>query len=382
LYTEGFVLDYNYATHDFERLKKITPLVSKPQVKELDNVRMVKNYGRTLLRDIDDQFIQTWHIVNRDDKDDRRTYKCVTFDQEGKMVNSFIYESSLSRDWKFLNLKVFDEKGVHCGYLNVFGFDDKAPKELRGENEDLYELVYTSLKGEIISRFEFVNPAKKRNRIFDPFTAIFKNGKFHLFNSRKETAFKRTEEVLIIDPLGTVSNGNFMSDKQTKLMQDVVYYQSNSRPDWGFGLDSAVWTVKIVAETKDTRPPYGYFEQRYRQLVFTKHSANGITDIFRTLLPDSIRRPLIYLIDMQPHQVTYLIKSGGVYYKCTINGATGKRAVTDATPNLEVAPGEPVKVLQLNDVQPIRIPETNVSYVMLLVGPSLNHLSEVVMMKY
>jgi hypothetical protein len=382
LYTEGYALVYNYATHNFERVKKITPLASKPEVKELENVRMVKNYGRTLLRDIDDQYIQTWHIINRDDKDDKRGYKCVTFDQEGKVVNTFNYENKLSRDWKFLNLKVFNENGVHCGYLNVFGYDEKAPKELRGENEDLYEAVYTTLKGEISSRFEFVNPANKHHRIFDPFTAIHKNGKFYLSNTRKESAFKRTDELLIIDPSGVVSTGTFMSDKLSKGMQDVIYYQSNSRPDWGFGLDSSVWTVKIVAESKDVKPPYGYFEQRYRKLLFTKYSPEGIAYIFGSLLPDSLRRPGIYLLDRQAHQVTYLIKSGGVYYKCTINGLTGKYSVVDATPSFEVTDTSTPKFLQQNDVQPIYIPETNVSYIMLLVGSGSSHLSEVILMKY
>jgi hypothetical protein len=383
LYSEGDVQEYNYYSHNFEKVKKLTPIANKPEVNELENVRMVKNFGRSILRDIDDQYIQTWHIINRDDKDDKRGYKCVTFDQEGNVVNSFTYESKLSRDWKFLNLKVFNENGQHCGYLNIFGFDDKAPKEIRGENEALYELVYTTLKGEISLRFEFTNPAKKHYKLFDPFTAIYKNGKFHLSNSRKEGVFKRENELLIIDTSGTVSKGTFRSDKLWQSMQDVIFYMSNSRPDWGFGLDSAVWTVKIASEYIDTKPPYGAFEQRYRKLIFTKYSHETVVDIFSLLLPDTLRRPSIFLLDKQEHQVTYLIKSGGVYYKCTINGLTGQHNIVDATPKLDPMDdsGKP-KVPQQNDIQPIHITETNISYIILLFGGDISHLSLAVIMKY
>lgn len=385
LYTEGDVLEYNYYTHNFEKIKKLNPLISKPNVKELENVRMVKSYGRSLLRDIDDQFIQTWHIVNHEDKEDKREYKCVTFDQEGKVVNSFVYDNKLSKEWKFLNLKVFNEKGIHCGYLNIFGYDDKAPKALRGEDEALYELVYTSLKGEINTRFEFKNPAKKHYKLFDPFTAIYKNGKFYLSNSRKEGIFKRQNELLIIDPAGTVSNGNFKSDKLSQSMQDVIFYMSNSRPDWGFGLDSAIWTVKIVSESVNTNPPYGTFQQRYRKLVFTKYSNESVVDILSLNLPDTLRRPGIFMIDKQPHQVTYLLKSGGTYYKCTINGLTGQHNIVDATPKLDptddVGTPKP-KIPQQNDIQPIHIVATNVSYIMLLFGGDPSHLSHAIIMKY
>jgi hypothetical protein len=373
LYSKGSKLKYDFENNAFIKLKSTTPITKMSDIPELEGYRIVTNANKPVIGETDGPYFLMWFIKNQEDKDDKRVYKCYTFNTKGEVVNNFTYKNKTSKDWKSFNVKVFDKNGNHCGYLSFFGFDSKAPKELRGEKEDEYDIIYTNLEGQKMFKIRFDNPSEKHFRIMDPFTAFYIDDKFYIPNVRKETMLKRSNEVLILDTSGNLTKGKFNEAQMSQKVESFVYYNiDNENPDWGFEAGQSLWTVKVILESKDIDPPYGNFEPRYRKLNFAKYNKEGaVQDAFTVDLPDSMSRPKIFLMTKDQNSVSYLIKSGGYYFRCYINDETKKSRVVTYTPASTTADN---KTPQKNDLQIIRVPETNASFIMIPFG-NADHIS-------
>jgi hypothetical protein len=368
LSTQSFYLTYDYGWNRFDRMMKTKPLMITKDIPYLDETRLAKiDFKSTELAD-DEVYIPTWHIKNQEDKDDKRVYKCVTFNHEGEVVNSFTYKSKISKDGEFFNLRVFDAQGNHCGYLTVFGYDDKAPKEVRGEDKDSYEMIYTNLKGEKQLKVKFDNPVDKHKMVFDPNVAVYKDGKFYLSNTRMESIFKSTNELLIVDTSGVLTKGKFIADKVSRYVENVAYYKQNSKPELSCGINSTLWTMKFVSNNVDINPPYGDYQPRYRKLLTSKYNDQGtFQNAFEVLFSDSMNKPKLFLINKESNNATYLVKSGGYYFKFVLNDVSTRNAVyTNYTPMYMGVNHKSVP--QNNDMQIIHILGSNVSYIMAPIG--------------
>jgi len=259
------------------------------------------------------QYMPFWFLVNQTDKKDQRNYRLAVANARGNVVGITDFTTLFSRRPIILNKEVYGRNGQPVGFVSVFGYDHKAPKEIQGSESTAFDVIYLDQAGSLKWKTTIYHGDDKsyKNAIF-PLQCYAKDDKLVFLNYRREGLLKTFFEVLSIDERGNKelvigeSKGKVFGNDSPL---DFVYQADEIRQH---GED--IWTIKAKSEGVYPQPT------TYSQLFVAQLDGESFHPKNRKVftIQTSRHKLRFTLLDDQGAELKYLVGAGAQYYILTL----------------------------------------------------------------